>query len=73
MARVAGVGLTEDTVGENTQIGEGETKDGLINMSGMLEGRPGVVRDEGKRLHRDQIVKSHVTHVYNKRHVYRKM
>lgn len=34
----SGVSLAEDVVRENTQWGEGETKYGLINKSGLLEG-----------------------------------
>ena len=44
----SGLSLAEEVVRENTRWGEGETKYGLINKTGLLEARLGVVRDEDK-------------------------
>lgn len=56
MGRVDVAGLEEDMASENTEDRRWEEVYCPISMSGMLETRQGVIRDEDKELNRDQII-----------------
>lgn len=56
MRRVDVAGLEEDMASENTEDRRWEEVYCPISMSGMLETRQGVIRDEDKELNRDQII-----------------